>query len=81
MKETFVTCDCSSEALHISFDEEDNTCCISIYKLETKPTLTSKLRHVWKILTTGTPYGDQVIINKTKVKKLYDFLGGIVNDN
>ena len=39
-----------------------------------KPTWFERLKHIWKIITTGTPYGDEVVLSNNNTKKLISFL-------
>ena len=36
-----------------------------------------RLRHIWKILTTGTPYLDQVIFDEAEFLKFKNFISNI----
>lgn len=66
-KDIFIPCTCTSEALHITSDEEGELY-ISIwqvgYSRDNTLTWRQRLRYCWQILTKGRPYGDQVVLDK-----------------
>lgn len=68
MKTTFIQCSCSSEALCLEKDQEDDLLHISIwergYGRSNKLTWKQKISYCWRILTKGCPYGDQIVLNK-----------------
>ena len=65
-KDIFIPCSCTSEALHITSEEEELY--ISIWQVgygrDNTLTWPQRLRYCWQILTKGRPYGDQVVLNK-----------------
>jgi hypothetical protein len=73
MKEKFITCDCGIEVLRLTYDPDDDfglQCSIlGHHNIPTK----DKLRWIWNILKTGTPFEDEIILNSKGVQKLLDF--------
>jgi hypothetical protein len=74
--EKFIECDCHSEFVRLDYDPEFEHFDLSIWVQEasSKPSWKTKLRWIWRILTKGSPYGDQVILNKDKAKAFADYL-------
>lgn len=74
-KEKFISCDCHSEFIRVSFDEEFKHFDLSIWtQTSSKPTWKNKLRWIWRIITQDSPYGDQVILSENKAKELAEYL-------
>ena len=82
MKEQFFKCSCSSEILRVSHDEELDLTEFSIWEMQNshKATLWQRMRWCWRILTEGSPYGDQVVLEKEGVANLVDYLVKIQNN-
>jgi len=66
VKQTFFTCECYGDAIHVMKFNDEDLIYFSIWhrKNHHKPSLWMRLRHIWKIISTGEPYGDEVILNK-----------------
>ena len=74
-KEKFIVCDCHSEFVRLIYDKEFEQFDLSIWtQTSSKPTWKNKLRWIWRIIKDGTPYGDQIILNKDKAKELAEYL-------
>jgi hypothetical protein len=80
--EKFIKCDCHSEFIRLDYDSDFEHFDLSIWALQasSKPGWRTKLRWIWRILTKGSPYGDQVIIDKDKAKELADYLTDKIKD-
>lgn len=76
-KSEFFECECSSHALGVmSYGGEEETY-LSIWQRGSAGNalgFIDKLRHCWKILRTGTPYGDEVVFSLFTLKRLADHL-------
>lgn len=62
----YVKCSCSSEVLGVEYDKELNSFDLFIFKhysASQKLPFRDRLRYIWKILRTGEPYSDQMIIS------------------
>lgn len=71
-EEKFILCECSGHALSVmKFDDEDQYY-ISIWERPggSNGGFFQKMKHIWKIIRTGSPYGDQVVLSEQKFKKL-----------
>jgi hypothetical protein len=74
--EKFIVCDCHSEFLRLSYDEEIELFDVSVWTLQasSQPGWRMKLAWIWRILTKGSPYGDQLVIDKDKAKEISDYI-------
>ena len=74
----YVTCDCYSEVLKVATDEDcPGDAFFSIYKSGSR-SFTNRLRMLWKVITTGEPYEDEIILNIKEIRKLIKFLRKLV---
>ena len=75
-KEKILKCSCSSEMIRFAYDDEMETFDVSIWSFQNshRPYWKDKLRWIWRILTVGSPYGDQVLLEKEQVAELVDYL-------
>lgn len=70
MRNTIIYCACDTEAIHIqpdTYEGKANYTDISIWEYgcgDSKTSWKQKLRYIWRIIKHGTPYGDQVILDK-----------------
>lgn len=68
MKPTFIQCSCSSEALCLEKDQEDDYLYVSIwergYAKDSRYSWRQRIKHCWHVLTKGRPYGDQIVLDK-----------------
>jgi hypothetical protein len=73
-KELIIKCDCGSEAVHINSDndKEFGYIDLSIWYLGSNNSLGfwERIKYVWRILTKGRPYGDQICLTKETAEKL-----------
>lgn len=76
MAEQYFKCSCSSEILRVAYDDELEQTEFSIWEMQNthKATLRQRLRWCWRILFEGSPYGDQVILEKDGVADLIKYL-------
>jgi hypothetical protein len=75
----FYKCGCSTHLLEIdtSFREEENEVYFSIWELgrnTDKMTIRERIRWCWRILTTGSPWSDSVILDEEQVKEIVEQL-------
>lgn len=71
MTDHFIICECFAEGLRLNYDAEDKTYYLSIwYQGRRHYSWTQRLRHVWKILRTGTPYEDQICLRPDQAQRL-----------
>jgi len=69
----YYSCDCEMELIKIERDDELGGIDFSIYVYGTgdnKTSLKDKLRYCWRILKTGRPYGDQIILSFETAKQM-----------
>jgi hypothetical protein len=77
-KATF-ECRCGGEALRVSHDpdpEWDYGIELAFWSVGQvrRPDWRYRLRHVWRILRTGTPYSDYIILNHEDADRLAEWL-------
>lgn len=79
----YYSCDCGVELVKVEKDDEVNEIYFSIYSLGTgdnRIPFFLKLRYCWRILKTGRPYGDQIVLSFESAKRmgkyLIDLVGG-----
>ena len=74
--ELHLTCSCHSHALHMQKDEECDYWYISFWQRghQTGNPWKYRLICIWNILRTGTPYGDEVILEKKDMLELKEYL-------
>lgn len=77
-KEFRVKCECGSEAIHINSDNDPDYTYIDLsiwhYGSDNGLGFWQKIRYIWKILTKGKPYGDQICLSKEKAMELGKYL-------
>ena len=66
----YIPCDCGAEVLGIEYDDESDCFYLGIYEFKRKYSVRDKLRGIWRIIMTGEPYGDQMVISKEKMKEI-----------
>lgn len=72
----FVECDCYEHALRMEYDNDREWVDMSIFsRYHERNSWGQRLRHIWYILRYGTPFIDQITLDKEKVAKLHKFLG------
>lgn len=77
----FFECSCSSELVAVEkYDDEPEIYMSIYYRGVPRPMgWKDKLRYCWRILTQGSPYGDQVVFNKETATELADHIHVISN--
>jgi hypothetical protein len=80
-KVIFFLCDCHSEVLVIEYDKELGLADLSVYEnrasYKHKLSFWQRFRHIWHIIVRGTPYSDQILLNKNQIKELKTFLNAL----
>lgn len=74
IRELCLICSCSTEILRLCQYPNEKEIYLSIHSMQLNVSLWDKLKHCWKILTTGQPYGDQVVLSDESVKTLSKFM-------
>lgn len=78
----FILCDCRSEILVIDYDEEIGMADLAIYEhnisYRHKMSFWQKMRYIYRVLVNNKPYADQIMINKSQIKEIADFLYGCI---
>ena len=72
---TMVFCECGSEAIQVSWWEDDPEVFLSNWSHGSGGIVwRHRLKHIWQILRKGHPYTDSVILSPDEAKKLADAL-------
>ncbi len=79
MNELFIPCSCHSEVLRVEYD--DGVFYISTYRSSGRHGFLTRLQHIWKIIRTGIPWEDDVILYKEAALKLKDYLDLYLKEN
>jgi len=69
----FITCSCGTEGVYIVKYKGEEETYLSMFSRGINPVKTSflqKIRYIWKLIKTGTPYEDELVLNKKDLKKL-----------
>jgi len=73
-KDLYLRCGCGCEVLHIERDSEYDSYYVSIYSMPGTFPWMQKLRQIWKIIKTSSPYSDQFVLNEVGVGAIKEFL-------
>jgi hypothetical protein len=79
--EEFIACDCHSEGLLFSYmpdvwDGPDDPAFVSVSlwdQWSSKPNWRFRLRCIWRTITKGTPYKDEITLTRQSVERLRHF--------
>lgn len=77
----FFECSCSSELLSVDkFDDEPEIYMSIWYRGVPRPmSWRDKFRYCWRIITHGSPYGDQIVLSKETATDLADHIHIVLN--
>lgn len=81
--ELHITCDCHTHELHVErdIDPPPENWYVSFwlrgYGRETD--WTWRLRCIWRIIKTGRPYGDEVVLSRPQMQELLDYVSNELN--
>jgi hypothetical protein len=72
----FLKCDCGSHVIEVEKDPNLGTCfTLWHYGVQSKTLgFIERLRWIWRILITGNPWCDSIILDEKKIKTLITFL-------
>jgi uncharacterized protein YfkK (UPF0435 family) len=77
----FLRCGCQSEMLVLDYDPELDMVDISIYEILTsykyRMSWWQKLRYIYQMLKHGQPYNDQIILNRTQIDQLKEYINSL----
>jgi hypothetical protein len=80
-KTFFCLCDCKSEILVIEYDHQVKLADLAIYKyagISNKLSLIQRLRYAIKIIWSGKPYADQIVLTPKQLKEIKNFCSDIL---
>lgn len=80
-KTFFCLCDCKTEVLVIEYDHELKIADLCIYESYLKKNLSfwDRIRYIVKIVLTGKPYHDQIILTQKQLKDIKNFCASILD--
>ena len=67
--------------MRVEYDPEFGEMFISMWSRPTSHPWLTRLRHIWKILTGGEPFEDEIILNRECMAKLSKYLTESVEQN
>lgn len=74
----FELCGCKSEVLVLEYDQEIGLMDVAIYEhsisFNQNMTWKQKLRYIWRVLRYNRPYNDQIVLDKSQIQNLKEFL-------
>jgi len=75
-KDEYITCSCYGEGLRLSYDEEDKMLYLSLWKPRSwgSTAWSHRFRHIWRILRTGEPWADQIVLHDDQLAELKDYV-------
>lgn len=76
MSTKIVDCACFGEGLRVQWEQDDRDFYVSKwgYIPQGKPTWRYRIKVIWKVLTTGDPYHDELILHADDAKQLADWI-------
>jgi hypothetical protein len=78
----FLLCNCTSEVLTLNYYEKEQLAELSIYSYYNshinKLSLTKKLKIIWDLLWNNKTYEDQMVLDKSNLRDLKDFIQDIL---
>lgn len=80
-KTLFCLCDCKTEVLVIEYDHQLKIADLAIYKLYSNKNFGffDRIRYMLRILFTGKPYGDQMVLTQKHLKDIKNFCGSVLD--
>lgn len=76
-KPIFIGCSCRGEFLRVSYDRIIDQFDFSIYSMDFRNSWKYKLKLIWRIIRYGTPYTDQMTIEREELNQLTEYLDDI----
>lgn len=82
-EEDFCSCECHEEVLRVCFDPEDTSwgLDLAIFDRRYQRTFTDKLKLAWRFLKYGSPYHDQIILERSQVDGLIKFFESFAKED
>lgn len=73
----YISCSCESETVLLQkFNGEDEIylCLLSRGLNVKRYNFIDKIRHIWQIITKGSPYTDEIVLDKKRASQLAKYL-------
>lgn len=77
MTERLVTCECHVEGIHLTRFKDDPDLYLSMWEARYyngKPDWRTRLRHIWRIIRTGRPFDDELVLGPEATRQVLGFL-------
>ena len=80
--EVHLKCSCYSHELHIEKDGDGNQWYISIWNRGNNINYSwqYRIRHIWRIITKGHPYEDELVMDESEMIKLRAYVNAQISD-
>lgn len=81
-KTLFCLCDCKSEILVIEYDHEMQLADLAVYKYAgfgNKLSFFDRIRYALKIILSGKPYADQMVLTTKQLKEIKNFCSDVLS--
>lgn len=82
MDDHFTRCACFGHGLRLTWDDEDREFYLSLWGSRNafRTSWKERLRHIWRILRTGVPWDDELVLSAVEAKRLAEFLRASIAD-
>lgn len=80
----FIMCSCHSESVLVEKHANEDEIYLSLFGRGLnvqRYNLKDRIRHIWQILTKGSPYTDEIVLSRESAKELADTLTTFANEN
>lgn len=77
VSEFYIRCDCGSEILSLQYDSEIEMLELAVYSNSPFMSFWQKMRFIFKLMVSGRPYNDQMMISKNQIQNLIKFLNSV----
>jgi hypothetical protein len=83
-KNKIIKCTCGSEAIIFDVDEDLDLIYVSIWQdgchKNNKLSFKERIRWIWKLITTGTPFYDQMVLDIKSIEDIQEVLKELKKD-
>lgn len=75
-RDCFTLCSCFGEGLRLVYWDDDKDFYVSMWKDrgDGRTCWRQRFRHIWRILTKGEPWEDEIILSMDEAKKMAQFI-------
>lgn len=84
MRERFIRCECHIEGLRLTrFEDDDEDLYVAMWEdrhYGGRVPWRQRWRHIWRVIRTGRPYEDEVVLNRQAAQDVARFIVGAPDD-